>query len=76
MFYLKNITLAERIARVIAAALLLACGLIAMKGMALGYVVALSGAITLLTGAVGFCPMCAMVGRKPLPVPDKDKTAR
>jgi len=30
----------------------------------IGYAIAGIGVVTLLTGFVGFCPMCAMVGRQ------------
>jgi hypothetical protein len=33
-----------------------------------GYLIAGTGAVAILTGFFGFCPMCAMVGRK-LPSP-------
>jgi Protein of unknown function (DUF2892) len=64
MFYTKNLPLWERVLRVVAGLAMLACGLIGLKGLAVGYLVAVSGMITLLTGFVGFCPMCALYGRK------------
>jgi len=50
--------------RVIAGVALTAWGLIGFPGMPLGYLIAGSGAVAILTGFFGFCPMCAMVGRK------------
>ena len=35
----------------------------------LGVVLALSGVLTALTGLTGFCPACAMAGRKSLEGP-------
>ena len=64
MFYSRNVPGAERVVRVVLGAAMIACGLLGMKGMWVGYVVAASGVVTMLTGFVGFCPMCAMAGRK------------
>jgi len=43
-------------------------GLLSMPGTMAGYLIAGTGAVAILTGFFGFCPMCAMVGRK-LPSP-------
>jgi hypothetical protein len=43
-------------------------GLIGMPGAMAGYSIAGAGAVAILTGFIGFCPMCAMVGRR-LPAP-------
>jgi Protein of unknown function (DUF2892) len=64
MFYKKNLPTWERTLRVLAGIAMLACGLIGLQGMLIGYLVAASGVVTMLTGFFGFCPMCAMVGRK------------
>ena len=66
MFYPKNVSTTERIVRGVAGLAMVACGLIGMQASLLGWIVALSGVITLATGAFGFCLMCAMVGR-PMP---------
>jgi hypothetical protein len=50
--------------RVIAGLILVAWGLIGLPATPLGYLFAASGAVAILTGFFGFCPMCAMVGRK------------
>jgi hypothetical protein len=63
MFYRKNLPGWERAMRVIAGLAMIAWGLLG-SGMPLGYVIAGSGAVAILTGFFGFCPMCAMVGRK------------
>ena len=39
-----------------------------MPGTMAGYLIAGTGAVAILTGFFGFCPMCAMVGRR-LPSP-------
>ncbi len=64
MFYTKNIPVWERAVRVVAGLAMVACGLLGLKGLLIGYAIAGVGVVTLLTGFVGFCPMCAMVGRR------------
>ena len=67
MFYRKNVPGSERIIRVVAGIAMIACGLLGLRGMPVGYLVAGVGLVTLLTGFVGYCPACAVAGRKPLP---------
>jgi len=43
---------------------MIAYGLSGFSGMPLGYVIAGAGATAIMTGFFGFCPMCAMVGRR------------
>jgi Protein of unknown function (DUF2892) len=62
MFYRKNLPIWERMARVTGGAAMTACGLLGLFGF--GYVMAGAGVATAITGFVGFCPMCAMVGRR------------
>ena len=64
MFFIKNVPSVERGIRIAAGLGLLFWGLWTLKGSTLGYVLAATGATAVLTGFVGFCPMCAMVGRK------------
>lgn len=66
MLYQKNLPIWERAVRVVAGLLMIACGLLGpgIKGTPVGYVIAATGGVTILTGFVGFCPACAMVGRK------------
>jgi len=64
MFYAKNVPGWERAVRVIAGLSMIAGGLLYFQGSMLGYGIAATGVIALLTGFVGFCPMCALVGRK------------
>lgn len=67
MLYAKNLPGWER-------ALRIAMGLVGLVFAAIGWgtagfglavAIALTGAVLALTGLFGFCPMCAMVGRKP-----------
>ncbi len=68
MFYRKNLPGWERAVRVILGAVMIGYGLVGLSAGPLGYLVAVGGAVAILTGFVGFCPMCAMVGRR-LPAP-------
>ena len=66
MFYKKNVSSKERFARLIGGLLMIACGLVGLKASPLGLLVACVGVVTLVTGAVGYCPACAVGGRKPI----------
>ena len=68
MFYRKNLPGWERAARMIGGVAMMAWGLSGMSGTMAGYVIAGAGAVAMLSGTFGFCPMCAMVGRR-LPAP-------
>ena len=74
MFYRKNLPGWERAMRAVGAVVMIAYGLFGtpglpgMPGAMAGYLIAGTGAVAILTGFFGFCPMCAMVGRK-LPSP-------
>lgn len=63
MFYVKNVPNGERVLRVVAG--LAGAGLaLAFLGGVAGWMVA-GGALGLVaSGLFGFCPACAMVGRK------------
>jgi hypothetical protein len=61
-FFIKNVPPAERLVRVLAAAGVLLWG--ALSGGPLGFTL-MAGAVGFaVTGLIGFCPMCALVGRK------------
>ena len=64
MIYRKNVPGWERALRVILGAIMIGYGLVGLPSGPLGYLVAASGVVAILTGFVGFCPMCAMVGRR------------
>jgi Protein of unknown function (DUF2892) len=68
MFYRRNLPGWERAARVLGGLAMIACGLLGLPGMPIGYLIAGAGVVTAMTGFFGFCPMCAMAGRK-LPSP-------
>jgi hypothetical protein len=63
MFYVKNVPTWERVLRVLAGLAVVAWSVMALGGL-WGTVAALSAAGLVLSGLVGFCPACAMVGRK------------
>ena len=68
MSYRKNLPGWERAMRAVGGIMMIAYGLVAMPGSTIGYVIAGAGAVAIATGFFGFCPMCAMVGRR-LPSP-------
>jgi len=74
MFYRKNLPGWERAMRSVGGVVMIAYGLFGMPGLPgmpgamAGYLIAGTGVVAILTGFFGFCPMCAMVGRK-LPSP-------
>jgi hypothetical protein len=66
MFYAKNLPRWERITRVAAGLLMALCGFLGpgLAGTPVGLMMAAAGGMTLLTGFFGFCPACALVGRR------------
>ena len=68
MIFWKNLPGWERTMRVVLGAVLIGYGLVGLPAGPLGYEIAAGGVIAIFTGFSGFCPMCAMVGRK-LPLP-------
>lgn len=63
MLYMKNLPTWERLARLIAGVLAVAASLYLFAGTT-AILLAASAAGIALTGLVGFCPMCALVGRR------------
>ena len=64
MIYRKNVGSRESLARILGGALIVACALTQIGTTPLGLILAGSGVFTTLTGVFGFCPACAMAGRK------------
>jgi hypothetical protein len=64
MLFVKNLPVWERVLRAAFGLALAAYGLLGPHAAALGYAIAGAGAVALLTGFIGFCPMCALVGRR------------
>jgi hypothetical protein len=69
MLYRKNMGGKERAARLLGGALIVACSITQIEFTPLGLVLAGSGVIGALTAVFGFCPACAMVGRRPIEGP-------
>ena len=64
MLYIKNVPTAERVIRVVMGLALLATALTVLGRTPGGWVTGLMGLMASLTGLVGWCPMCAMAGRR------------
>lgn len=64
MLYRKNVGAKERWGRLLAGGLMVTCALLGLGVTPLGLLMAGAGVVTALTGVVGYCPACAMVGRK------------
>ena len=67
MFYRKNMGPKERIARLAAGGLMIAASFALGGTMQVSLLVA--GAVSAATALVGFCPACALVGRRPVEGP-------
>jgi hypothetical protein len=63
MFYVKNVPNGERVLRVVAGLVAIAIGLFGIGGLA-GIALALGAAGIVASGLFGFCPACALVGRR------------
>ena len=63
MFYVKNVPNAERVLRVVLGLAAAGAG-IALAGGTVGWLIAASSAGLVMSGLFGYCPACAMVGRK------------
>lgn len=64
MFYVKNVPNWERAIRLIMGVLALTYAAATWGGPAWAVGAGAVGAMMAMTGLIGFCPMCAMVGRK------------
>ena len=66
MLYKKNLPPPERVVRLVGAALMALCA-IYFAGTTVGWVLAIIAVVSVVTSLVGFCPLCAIAGRKPTP---------
>lgn len=64
MFYVKNVPTWERWLRGMMGIALLVAPILYLGWGMLGIVLGVMGAMGVMTGLFGYCPMCAMVGRK------------
>jgi hypothetical protein len=66
MFYRKNMRTSEQVIRLVAGCAIAAAGWVAFRGGVAGWIAIAAGTMTLMTGLAGFCPACALVGRRSL----------
>lgn len=64
MFYVKNVPVWERWLRGVMGVALLIAPIAYLGWSPLGIALGVMGAMGVMTGLFGYCPMCAMVGRK------------
>lgn len=64
MVYAKNLPLWERWSRAAAGIGLMIYALMAAWGGPMGWLLLGAGLVAVLTAFFGFCPMCALVGRR------------
>jgi hypothetical protein len=64
MFYTKNLPTWERALRVVAGVAIAVVGLVSHQPPLIAGTLLATGIFTGMTGFFGFCPMCALVGRK------------
>jgi len=64
MLYVKNVPGWERVLRLVLGAGALVFTAMSWRSSSLAAGLALAGAMVAVTGLVGFCPMCALVGRR------------
>ena len=63
MFYVKNLPLWERYLRIGAGTAVAAYALLAVSGL-MGWLILACGVSAAATGIFGFCPACALAGRR------------
>lgn len=64
MLYVKNVPPLERVIRIVMGAGLLAASLLWLGPNAKGWIVGAMGVMAAGTGLMGWCPACAMAGRR------------
>lgn len=64
MLYVKNVPTAERVIRVMMGVALLGGALVWLGATTVGWVAGAMGMMAAVSGLIGWCPMCAMAGRK------------
>ncbi len=70
MLYQKNLPQWERWLRIAIGFALVGYGLFGTPSVLVTGIALLSAAVVIITGFIGFCPACAMVGRAPVPKND------
>ena len=64
MLYVKNVPPVERVIRVLMGIGQLVAAVMWLGANAKGWIVGAMGMMAAMSGLIGWCPMCAMVGRK------------
>ena len=64
MLYVKNVPAAERVLRVLMGIGLLVAAVLWLGANTKGWAVGAMGMMAAVSGLIGWCPMCAMAGRK------------
>ena len=64
MFYVKNVPNWERALRLVIGLMSLVYAAMNWNGSGLAIAMGIMGVVLAITCLIGFCPMCAMVGRK------------
>lgn len=64
MFYTKNVPGWERVLRILIGIASLGFAIMSWGSSTLAVGAGIAGAMMAMTGLFGFCPMCAMMGRK------------
>lgn len=64
MFYIKNVPNWERVLRTVIGMAALAFAVMSWGVSGMAVAAGVMGAMLAMTGLFGFCPMCAMAGRK------------
>jgi len=65
MFYVKNLPVWERWGQGLSGLMLGAVGAAIFGNNSIGWALLTLGTVALSTAFVGFCPLCALVGRQP-----------
>ncbi len=64
MFFQKNLPVWERLVRLCLGLLVAVLGYFAAPAPVMAWLGYASGAVLAVTGFIGFCPMCALAGRR------------
>jgi hypothetical protein len=64
MLYRKNVGSKESAIRIASGIIMIVCGVFGLHATPLGFLVMGIGIVTLATGLFGYCPACAVAGRK------------
>ena len=64
MIYAKNLPVWERWSRAAAGIALMIYAMVGVGGGLVGWTLIGAGVVAVLTAFFGFCPMCAMIGRR------------